>query len=1463
MESPVPEGIQSQDSQAILEALKAEFGVAATSIAYDDDSTREQLLDEKQDHSRKEQDVGTSADQAGNVTVNNDPPPQLSVVEQLSPAQAPNDDQIILVGYPHTDGTTHDAGLDESIRLVDTQRISQITADEIPNTLEAPAPVPPGTVRPSRTMDAPSQQSPTQANEDRDYREYCNTLNSSPNAAGKDTQDEAQSLQPDETGAVNFANLTDMPRPSSQVSEDAGFETTKGEWRITDQTPQHVSSLGYTPHRPQGMAPETPALPRNPFAAKPNIAAPFAGSQLFGQTQLSSAMKRVSPTSSRPSPNMFLNSISPNIMETSPLKDRANVSSPTDLRTSSPQRLHEIPSTVLRAKPNDDELETPLNSRSTGADLVPESPSLHPAKSSGVFQPQVHYEPMKKSQERKMVGDTTTQDLDSAGDSDDAVKKLKRRKRIQKLRAVAAEEMERVIVTRLARRASDEPPSRKKRRTMSEDGSLKGSLELANPTGDAKDDAHGSSSKMLPPSGEIFLPNADDTTPRGNVRSKRAKRTSRRMDLDGPGDEEVIPATSPVQSSPPDQGKASGTTEPELPELPEETESEQEEQAQKAESSSLPPTRRRVPRTYSGRSRRPRTNPFLTSSTSEVPSMDATPNDSHSPAPRLTRSAILSKVSDERRDTAKAIAKGGGGSSPQESEPSTPRQMPLPQPVEISSDLTLLSNTPAPSSATTPGTQDSPKSERTDSAALPSPALRTSLRKRVLRQAPKSVSPPAKRVSRASRRSLRLGSESTDELQCSPAIGGLDTSLAQPQASRIGRQSLSASHAGGRLFEGMVFAVSFQSNQKQQERAKLESRIAQAGGLVLQDGFHELFEPCKLLKSSTPVYDSDDLLKLTKLGCDSGFTALIADSHSRKPKYMQALALGLPCLAQQWVAACLNKGTIVDWQPYLLCAGSSAVLGNAVRSRNMAAYSVLETSLAAMVEARPRFLDGQRILIVVDSRKSRSEAKEPYIFLAQALGPSMSRVFTVQQAQEVLREHERAGKAFDWLYIDKATGSVDAILASDGKKRRRSAPKRLVGNIRVLDDELVIQSLILGRIVEEDEFGNRAACSRPSDRERINRLSNDRGSGWEKNAMVSTRSFWAASCAVLPALIQTVLGQDDRFTYPTQEGLTFYEKDTVLVSYETTIANVSLWTFCWEAGDDGKDVLRTKKVIGNAEDMNGSEAILIDFQTDSDNCWFNFRDNTDGRDKGGKPRGKNSVAVKFRSQPREKQTVWRLSDEEEKEEEQKPEESQTTSSEAAKTTTTTQSGQQAATISAAPSAADTSSNSQTVASTQPTTAPQAQPTSSTPGESESEGSEGSDNQANDQGGLSTGAKIGAAVGGVLGFLALAAVGVVFWLLRRRRRAGASPAPTMREMDGTGSGERDFKDPQLVGYYATPGGHRGESRGYDGGGPFVELNDMHKSPSMAYKPAEMYAQVPAELPSRMSHLPTRMVQELPG
>lgn len=1002
--------------------------------------------------------------------------------------------------------------------------------DEIPPTQM------PGIAKPPVRKTETSQQTPTQVNEDRDYT--CERPPSS--SAQGETQSET--LRTNDTGAVDFGDLNELPRPSSQISEDGGFENTRGGWRMPDQLPEQFSNNtnAYTPYKALGAAPETPALPKNPFGVRNIIGAPLAGSQLFGQTQLLTSAAKISPTSSRPSPNIFLNSISPNLPQTSPLKNRTNVSSPTNIQTSSPQRLHDGPTSAVKYRGVPELDRTPRDGGHTRDDLIPESPTLQAARHSSSRQPMAHYEPMKKSQERKANVDVSRFDLILDSDSDDALQKRERQKKVERRRAQAAHEMKKVSFIRPTRRGSGEQPSRKKRRTTSEG---EGMVVYSGETPDLDESGSKVAEVGLPASQKHPLPSLEtqslestkatpcaeavETTETPNGDSADGAVVNRRPSRD-PTDEDMIPATSPIRSlSVGIQPCAPSASEPELPTLFETDQDVREEDED--DDDAILTKSRRIKTTYGRKIRQQRRN--IVSSTpinSEAP-LPQPKSGSNEITPRDVSVLSTASVS-ENAETAEVtvIPKTSGNSEEDNTEPDLPprpasapilraqqhNQDPLtPMPARMatrstdtSSSLTVLSKTPMPSSKTTPGTQESPSAKLPTSVSMPSTIVGGNLRKRALRHGAKSESPqPLKRAARTGTRSARLDSTSTDELQQSSQGPPVEASLIQHKPHRGFRQSLAAGHRACRLFENMVFAISMQADQAKQKQARsdLESKIAQAGGLVLQEGFQELFEPSTVLNSSGLVSDEEDLLTLAKASAECGFTAVIADGHSRKAKYMQALALGLPCLAYQWITACLSKGDIVDWEPYLLGAGSSPILGNAVRSRCLQPYPAADARLVDMIEQRRRLLQGQTMLAVVDSKTARSEMKKQYIFLAQALGPSIHRVSTTQQARQVLQDHEKAGRPFSWLYIDQSVGTVESVLSAvlettttttttttmtaaavtttktstRGRKRKRPLPvvaavvtTPLVKNIRVLYDELVIQSLILGRMVEEDEM---------------------------------------------------------------------------------------------------------------------------------------------------------------------------------------------------------------------------------------------------------------------------------------------------------------------------------------------------------------------------------------------------------
>ncbi|KAG5969054.1 hypothetical protein E4U58_001643 [Claviceps cyperi] len=1096
-----------------------------------------------------------------------------------------------------------------------------------------------------------SQQTPTQINNERDYDTFCAI---SPSSGADCTQfnsnGEPRLLDPDETGAVNFGNLSQFPRPSSQISEDGGFENSRGQWRL----PTTDAATPTQPHNaPDSL--ETPALSRNPFGTTGESGAvPFGATQLFGQTQLlSSAVKLATPTSSRPSPAAFFTIV------TSPLKNRTNMSSPTDIRTSSPARLldirsssptrmsdirtsspttrSDVPATAIKENDSFTIAENmPVPHQSQNDDLIPESPTRS-RLALGYPQPMAYYEPMEHSQERKGCKKRSPKSGHVSDSDDETFQMLERKRRVERKRAAAAKEMDKVSFVRTQQRKPLSPPMEQaaKRRKVSvavehnknkeisaddmaqfcirdsekpasqssqlpsvqstmatpgeevpgvglkadeadktenveeaveivaesaegeEELEAVGELQEAEQTEEAaqpeeaeypeeaekpeemeetegpeegKDTEEGrkaekpeemeeargpeeakDAEKAGDAAGAEEVAEAEEAGDAQNALEERiaeeAKQaegaeeeaaatieeteeveeaeeaqvvggsapitTTRNNEPRASVNDEVIPATSPLRSSPAvfrrDGPSASN------PELPTLRRSETEKELDTADSSSLPPTRQRPRRTYGRRGREKRTRLAIVSSADT--DVDGGPVDDDSEelpqTQPLDEQRIQTEKSDETVKAPGASADAHLEPQPRNSTRSTPQRSRVAhrEAMVAFSSSTDPTETPALSPKTTPGAHrhtsaasDRPVSSNLTSAERSPQPLRerTTRRQAVTCESP----PPLAKSMRLSRRSLRLEWESTDDLHRSPS-----------RSCRSFRPaSLGSAHRSRRLFEGMIFALSFSDNP---QRTKLEAKMTQAGATIIHEGFQELFEPFPVLHTNSALEESHDCLTLARANLEYGFAAVIADSHSRKAKYMQALALGLPCLAPQWAYTCLKKAEIVDWTPYLLCAGQSHVLGNAIRSRTLSPYDALDAKLAHILAHRDKLLAGEKLLLVQDQdhRKSRRETRQQYLFLAFALGPSvLHRVYTVQEAGAVVREAEKSGSPFAWVYMDSATGTLEAVLAAasqeTGKRKRRAVAARPVGgDLKMLTDELMIQSLILGRMVEGDEMG--------------------------------------------------------------------------------------------------------------------------------------------------------------------------------------------------------------------------------------------------------------------------------------------------------------------------------------------------------------------------------------------------------
>ncbi|KAF2725159.1 hypothetical protein K431DRAFT_98487 [Polychaeton citri CBS 116435] len=323
---------------------------------------------------------------------------------------------------------------------------------------------------------------------------------------------------------------------------------------------------------------------------------------------------------------------------------------------------------------------------------------------------------------------------------------------------------------------------------------------------------------------------------------------------------------------------------------------------------------------------------------------------------------------------------------------------------------------------------------------------------------------------------------------------------------REGSVASSTSRTSSGLFSGMKFAISYSSNDA--EKAQVTRQIKQNGGTILESGFEELFvlphfskvtgtsPPKRQNASAAEAEDELSTLQIHEDCTDVGFAALIADRHSRRAKYMQALALGLPTLSGKWIidsvaaASGRQRNSVTQeplaWFRYLLASGESAYLSGAVRSRMLTPYSAAEAKLANIISTREILLDGDGVLIVTPKKgKHTWEKTKAYAFLTLAIGAGRVKLVSDLDEARVLTGADDG--RWKWVYVDGTIAearaeflgnrSISNAAGQTSKKRKRiSNGKRDVGygsalsagdhDVRIVNDEFVVQSLILGALVE-------------------------------------------------------------------------------------------------------------------------------------------------------------------------------------------------------------------------------------------------------------------------------------------------------------------------------------------------------------------------------------------------------------
>ncbi|KAL8749693.1 MAG: hypothetical protein Q9184_006704, partial [Pyrenodesmia sp. 2 TL-2023] len=186
-----------------------------------------------------------------------------------------------------------------------------------------------------------------------------------------------------------------------------------------------------------------------------------------------------------------------------------------------------------------------------------------------------------------------------------------------------------------------------------------------------------------------------------------------------------------------------------------------------------------------------------------------------------------------------------------------------------------------------------------------------------------------------------------------------------------------------------------------------------------------------------------------------------------------ALALGIPCLSSRWIQDCVTKQCILPWDTYLLAAGEPAMLEGAVRSRKLPDYPAESTKLSTIIDNRAKLLDGMSVLLIMTKSEEKDMQNHP--LLTHALGAAkVSRAASIEAAAVTIAESKSEGETWDWVYSHDSEKQTERVIFGDtstGKKRKRGRTQERVsanGRPRVVGHEFVIQSLILGRLVDMD-----------------------------------------------------------------------------------------------------------------------------------------------------------------------------------------------------------------------------------------------------------------------------------------------------------------------------------------------------------------------------------------------------------
>lgn len=218
----------------------------------------------------------------------------------------------------------------------------------------------------------------------------------------------------------------------------------------------------------------------------------------------------------------------------------------------------------------------------------------------------------------------------------------------------------------------------------------------------------------------------------------------------------------------------------------------------------------------------------------------------------------------------------------------------------------------------------------------------------------------------------------------------------------------------------------------------------------------------RLVKNGATIIDVDDLfavdthkpVKLVAKFASSKFSKLhtillLADRPSTTPKYMVALALGIPCVSRLFIQASEDAGKGIDWKQFVITAGYSQALGTHAIGGQMKALTGNSFDLASFAKHHPAaalFHECSFVIVLPKKTERENQVATLRRILVAAGAQQVDFVHTVAEA--------KSGDKYDFVFLEDKQKISAALESHDG-----------MANI-----EWMKQCLINGRVLEAERM---------------------------------------------------------------------------------------------------------------------------------------------------------------------------------------------------------------------------------------------------------------------------------------------------------------------------------------------------------------------------------------------------------